>query len=155
MGGSSDDIIPSVFIGYSDGYKILDHFTYKDGHKNVVVRITDNAPFDIFTIHPVAIVFGICFIIMLGITVFNCIQNIRRERRHRLPENSLKKISTKKFIAGYEAHYETCCICLHYFTIGDKLRIMPCDHAYHIKCIDPLLLKNKRVCPQCRKSVCK
>ena len=153
MGWSSDDIIPSVFIVYSDGYKILDHFTYKDGHSNFVVRITDNAPFDIFTIHPVAIVFGICIIIILGVTVFNYIQNIRRERRHRLPENSLKMIPTKKFIAGYETHYETCCICLDDFTIGDKLRILPCVHAYHVMCIDPWLLKNKRVCPQCRMKV--
>ena len=37
--------------------------------------------------------------------------------------------------------------------LGDKLRILPCDHAYHVKCIDPWLLKNKRVCPQCRKKV--
>ena len=37
--------------------------------------------------------------------------------------------------------------------MGDKLRILPCGHAYHMKCIDPWLLKNKRVCPQCRKKV--
>jgi len=154
MGGSSDDLIPSVFIGYSDGYKILEHFTFKAGHSEYVVRITDNAPFDINAyLLPFAIVVGICFIIMLGIMVFKCIQDRRRERRHRLPKSSLKKIPTKKFVAGDEAHYETCCICLDDYTIGDKLRILPCDHAYHVKCIDPWLLKNKRVCPQCRKKV--
>jgi len=154
MGGSSDDLIPSVFIGYSDGYKILEHFTYNAGHHDYVVRITDNAPFDINAyLLPFAIVVGICFIIMLGIMVFKCIQDRRRERRHRLPKSSLKKIPTKKFVAGDEAHYETCCICLDDYTIGDKLRILPCDHAYHVKCIDPWLLKNKRVCPQCRKKV--
>jgi len=123
------------------------------GNMNVV-RITDNAPFDINAyLLPFAIVVGICFIIMLGIMVFKCIQDRRRERRHRLPKSSLKKIPTKKFVAGDEAHYETCCICLDDYVIGDKLRILPCDHAYHIKCIDPWLLKNKRVCPQCRKKV--
>ena len=37
--------------------------------------------------------------------------------------------------------------------VGDLMRILPCDHTYHKKCIDPWLLKNKRVCPQCRKKV--
>jgi len=154
MGGDSDDLIPSVFIGYSDGYKILEHYTFSKGEGEYVVRITDNAPFDINAyLLPFAIVVGICFIIMLGIMVFKCIQDRRRERRHRLPKSSLKKIPTKKFVAGDEAHYETCCICLDDYVIGDKLRILPCGHAYHIKCIDPWLLKNKRVCPQCRKKV--
>jgi len=154
MGGDSDDLIPSVFIGFSDGNKILEHYTYSAGKHEYVVRITDNAPFDINAyLLPFAIVVGICFIIMLGIMVFKCIQDRRRERRHRLPKSSLKKIPTKKFVAGDEAHYETCCICLDDYVIGDKLRILPCDHAYHIKCIDPWLLKNKRVCPQCRKKV--
>jgi len=154
MGGDSDDLIPSVFIGFSDGHKILEHYTYYTGHHDYVVRITDNAPFDINAyLLPFAIVVGICFLIMLGIMVFKCIQDRRRERRHRLPKSSLKKIPTKKFVAGDEIHYETCCICLDDYVVGDKLRILPCDHAYHIKCIDPWLLKNKRVCPQCRKKV--
>merc|ERR1719376_928735 len=154
MGGDDDNLIPSVFIGYSDGYKILEHYTFSKGAGEYVVRITDNAPFDINAyLLPFAIVVGICFIIMLGIMIFKCVQDRRRERRHRLPKSSLKKIPTKKFVAGDEAHYETCCICLDDYVIGDKLRILPCQHAYHMKCIDPWLLKNKRVCPQCRKKV--
>merc|ERR1712080_408814 len=89
----------------------------------------------------------------MGNMIFKGIQDRRRERRHRLPKSSLKKIPTRKFALGDEVHYETCCICLDDYELGDKLRILPCDHAYHMKCIDPWLLKNKRVCPQCRKKV--
>jgi len=154
MGGERDDVIPSVFVGHTDGEKLREHYTYEAGKGAFVVRITDNQPFDINAyLLPFAIVVGICFIIMLGIMIFKCIQDRRRERRHRLPKSSLKKIPTKKFVAGDEVHYETCCICLEDYTLGDKLRILPCSHAYHMKCIDPWLLKNKRVCPQCRKKV--
>jgi len=154
MGGDNDDLIPSVFLGHADGEKLLKHYTFDFDHGKYVVRITDNAPFDINAyLLPFAIVVGICFVVMLGIMIFKCIQDRRRERRHRLPKSSLKKIPTKKFCAGMEAQYETCCICLDDYVPGDKLRILPCDHAYHVKCIDPWLLKNKRVCPQCRKKV--
>jgi len=154
MGGDRDDVIPSVFVGHTDGAKMMAHYTYAKGRGAFVVRLTDNQPFDINAyLLPFAIVVGICFIIMLGIMIFKCVQDRRRERRHRLPKSSLKKIPTKKFVAGDEAHYETCCICLDDYVIGDKLRILPCQHAYHMKCIDPWLLKNKRVCPQCRKKV--
>ena len=154
MGGSNPDLIPSVFIGHSDAVRLMAQYTFETGHGSYVVRLTNNAPFDINSyLLPFAIVVGICFLIMLAIMIFKCIQDRRRERRHRLPKSSLKKIPTKKFEAGDEERYETCCICLDDYVLGDKLRILPCDHAYHMKCIDPWLLKNKRVCPQCRKKV--
>eukprot|EP00088_Acartia_fossae_P058842 TRINITY_DN6930_c0_g1_i2.p1 TRINITY_DN6930_c0_g1~~TRINITY_DN6930_c0_g1_i2.p1 ORF type:complete len:548 (-),score=152.69 TRINITY_DN6930_c0_g1_i2:542-2185(-) len=152
MGGDADVLIPSVFVGKTDGEKILGMFSYPT--LKFYVRITENPPFDINSyLLPFAVVVGICFLIMFGIMVFKCIQDRRRERRHRLPKSSLKKIPTKKFTAEDESRYETCCICLEDYELGDKLRILPCNHAYHMKCIDPWLLKNKRVCPQCRKKV--
>ena len=57
----------------------------------------------------------------------------RRRRRHRLPKSALKKLPIHKFKDGDP--YETCCICLDDFEEGDKLRILPCDHGYHYKCI--------------------
>jgi Ring finger domain len=32
-------------------------------------------------------------------------------------------------------------------------RILPCRHAYHTKCIDVWLTKNRRVCPVCKRKV--
>jgi len=92
MGGYGDDLTPSVFIGFSDGNWILEHYTFSAGNREYVVRITDNGPFDIDTCNQVnlltfAIVVGICFIIMLGIMlVFKCIQDRGREKRHRIPK---------------------------------------------------------------------
>ena len=112
--------------------------------------------------------------------VVKCIKDRRRMRRYRLPSSSLKNIPTAKFKKGDP--YDTCAICLEDYVDGDKLRILPCSHgnrlsekpiveklwpnchllwfffflsfvAYHCKCIDPWLTRNRRVCPVCKRRV--
>eukprot|EP00164_Ancoracysta_twista_P003300 GFYU01004408.1.p1 GENE.GFYU01004408.1~~GFYU01004408.1.p1 ORF type:complete len:653 (-),score=99.19 GFYU01004408.1:241-2199(-) len=48
----------------------------------------------------------------------------------------------------------TCCICLGDYEEGDKLRELPCTHAFHQPCIDGWLTSNSSpVCPLCKGSV--
>mmetsp|Transcript_24866 Transcript_24866/g.44915 ORF Transcript_24866/g.44915 Transcript_24866/m.44915 type:complete len:276 (-) Transcript_24866:501-1328(-) len=42
-----------------------------------------------------------------------------------------------------------CTVCLESYTDGDKIRILPCHHRFHMSCID-LWLSNKRFCPLCK-----
>jgi len=151
MGGDDNTLISSVFIGQSDAKLLLERFSYPM-NPEVYLLISDDEPFDINAyLLPFAIVVGICFLVMLCIVVYKCCQDHRRSRRHRLPKSALKKLPIIKYKAGDP--YETCVICLDDFVEGDKLRVLPCDHGYHSKCIDPWLVKNKRICPQCRKRV--
>lgn len=51
--------------------------------------------------------------------------------------------------------YNECIVC------GDNLKeeqdiiILPCEHIYHVECIEPWLCKNSNKCPICRKEVAK
>lgn len=83
--------------------------------------------------------------------IVKCLREQRRMRRYRLPSNLLKKIPTIKFTKG--SNYDMCAICLDDYIDGEKLRVLPCSHAYHTKCIDPWLTKNRRVCPICKRKV--
>uniref|UniRef100_A0A1L8DSY0 RING-type E3 ubiquitin transferase n=1 Tax=Nyssomyia neivai TaxID=330878 RepID=A0A1L8DSY0_9DIPT len=142
--------IPSMFVGENTGKIILYNYLNQDGY---VLVLNDDLPFNINThlILPFSIVVGLCFVIMIGFMVVRCIRDQRRLRRRRLPSSVLKKIPTIKFTKQY--NYETCAICLDDYIEGERLRLLPCSHAYHTKCIDPWLTKNRRVCPICKRKV--
>ncbi|XP_018323735.1 E3 ubiquitin-protein ligase RNF13 isoform X2 [Agrilus planipennis] len=142
--------IPSVFVGETTGSMIKELYTY---NKDYFIIINSELPFNINThlLLPFAIVVGICFIVMVIFMIVKFIKDRRRQRRHRLSSSALNKIPVCKFAKGDP--YDTCAICLDDYVEGEKLRILPCAHAYHTKCIDPWLTKNRRVCPVCKRKV--
>jgi len=151
MGGAdADDInITAVFVGEDDGLIMLSRYQYERGFK---ILITDELPFNINNyLLPFAIIVAICFFVMLIFMIVKCVKDRRRMRRYRLPSSCLKTIPTLKFKKGDP--YDTCAICLEDYADGDKLRVLPCSHAYHCKCVDPWLTRNRRVCPVCKRRV--
>ena len=142
-------LIPSVFVSELTGLIIKENYLYDELY---FVLINDNIPFNItHLLLPFAIVVGICFLVIVIFMIVRCIKDRRRQRRYRLPNSSLKKIPTHKYTKGDP--YETCAICLDDYVEGEKLRVLPCAHAYHTKCIDPWLTKSRRVCPVCKRRV--
>lgn len=146
-------LIPSVFVSDITGVVIKDNYLY---NQQYFVLINDDLPFNINThlLLPFAIVVGICFLIIVifmvsqmrcqdtvrnilltlvcinclcTIQIVRCIKDRRRQRRHRLPNSSLKKIPTHKYTKGDP--YETCAICLDDYVEGEKLRVLPCAHG--------------------------
>ncbi|KAH9480598.1 putative RING finger protein C57A7.09 [Psilocybe cubensis] len=46
-----------------------------------------------------------------------------------------------------------CAICLSEFAKGDKVRVLPCHHIFHLHEVDEWLIQRKKLCPVCKADV--
>ncbi|CAG9537511.1 unnamed protein product [Cercopithifilaria johnstoni] len=143
-------VIPVVMVSYACMTNIMDRFSAEKGYVVAIRAIPGYYDLVKYLIPLIAVV-AFCFVILcISLAVRVC-----RERRHlakkRLSKRNLKKLPVKKFKKGDGE--ESCAICIDDFVDGEKLRILPCNHAYHCKCIDPWLTKVRKVCPICKRKV--
>ncbi|XP_043943601.1 uncharacterized protein LOC122815299 isoform X2 [Protopterus annectens] len=69
--------------------------------------------------------------------------------KKRLSREEINRLPTKVFDPDYCAGKTQCHICFCDYSVGENLRILPCLHDYHTKCIDRWL-KESSSCPVCR-----
>ncbi|CAM4741859.1 unnamed protein product [Rotaria magnacalcarata] len=157
MGPHGRDIkIPSTLITHSDGISIIVNYVYNDSSATSTpqfrIKISTEQLFRFGAyLIPFICIISVSFISLIVFALVRCYIQRRRSRRHRLPRSALKQLKIKKFVKG--DRWEVCAVCLDDFEEGAKLRILPCDHAYHMKCIDPWLVNNRRQCPICKRYV--
>jgi len=52
----------------------------------------------------------------------------------------------------FESQLE-CPICLSQYAKGDKVRVLPCHHIFHLSEVDEWLIQRKKLCPVCKADV--
>merc|ERR1740129_1430888 len=79
-----------------------------------------------------------------------------RPRRHAGVPAGLVEASTRRevYLAGSCGcgEEETCSICCESFQDKESLRVLPCQHSFHMACVDKWLARS-RLCPLCKANV--
>lgn len=108
---------------------------------------------------------GISRIVMLAEALFEVLDQIHRQPMSLslsmvslpAPESVVDsfpvKTQGKSARSQSEDDVTQCYICLAEYEEGDKIRVLPCQHEYHISCVDKWLKEIHGVCPLCRGDV--
>ncbi|XP_031298836.2 E3 ubiquitin-protein ligase ZNRF3 [Camelus dromedarius] len=106
----------------------------------------------------------VCLILLVKIKLK---QRRSQNSMNRLAVQALEKMETRKFNSKSKGRREgscgaldtlsssstsDCAICLEKYIDGEELRVIPCAHRFHRKCVDPWLLQH-HTCPHCRHNI--
>ena len=87
-------------------------------------------------------------------SILRHLQNIEEDLGAQVPLGSAQsqKIPSKKY-SKIDETKEMCAICVDEFEDGEDVRILPCSHIFHSKCIDEWLSNYSSLCPLCKANI--
>ncbi|KAL6856963.1 hypothetical protein ACP4OV_018345 [Aristida adscensionis] len=158
MAGSSSGIhIYAVFISKTSG-EVLKKYSGQSEAELWLIPTYENSAWSIMAISFISL---LAMSAVLATCFFVRRHQIRRERG-RLPEarqfhgmssQLVKAMPSLIFTKVQEDNCtsSTCAICLEDYTVGEKIRVLPCRHKFHAACVDLWLTSWRTFCPVCKR----
>ncbi|KAJ7309870.1 hypothetical protein JRQ81_007944 [Phrynocephalus forsythii] len=161
---------PVVYVKGADAVKLM---TIVNKQKVARARIQHRPPpqpteyFDMGIFLAFFVVVSlVCLILLVKIKLK---QRRSQNSMNRLAVQALEKMETRKFksklpggckgscgaldtLSSSSSAPSDCAICLEKYLDGEELRVIPCAHRFHRKCVDPWLLQH-HTCPHCRHNI--
>ncbi|XP_032032575.1 E3 ubiquitin-protein ligase ZNRF4 [Hylobates moloch] len=146
--------IPSVFVGEAASQDLRVMGCDKSAH---VLLLPDDPPchdLDCHLVLTVSWVLG-CTLVLVGSAFFVLNRLWLWAQACGSRKRPVKTSTSQKAqVRIFTRRNDLCAICLDEYEEGDQLKILPCSHTYHCKCIDPWFSQApRRSCPVCKQSV--
>ncbi|XP_043479187.1 RING finger protein 44-like isoform X2 [Leptopilina heterotoma] len=83
-------------------------------------------------------------------TLLSLAERLGEAKARGLSRTEVDQLPSYKFDSDtHEGDQTNCVVCMCDFEVLQSLRVLPCSHEFHVKCIDKWL-KSNRTCPICR-----
>lgn len=145
--------IPAVFISKQAG-EILMQYVGDESARLYMLPAFENAAWSVMAVSFISV---LAVSAVLSTFFFIRRHHLRRSGSRHLPHETVglskaevKALATVIFSPKDKLNPENCAICLEEYTIGEKLRMLPCNHEFHMPCIDQWLTTRKAFCPICK-----
>eukprot|EP00057_Strongylocentrotus_purpuratus_P007026 XP_011661500.1 PREDICTED: RING finger protein 215 isoform X2 [Strongylocentrotus purpuratus] len=79
-------------------------------------------------------------------------ETLQRLAKQSLSKMSVWKYKRKKYEFSASDSMDSCAVCLEEFFKGQTIRMLPCHHTFHNRCVDSWLIR-KRTCPLCKMDI--
>lgn len=87
-------------------------------------------------------------------SILRQLQQLQLEGQQRpLGTEATKKLPIETYKKLVSSSQEACAICVDDFKDADRMRVLPCNHHFHMECIDEWLINHSDLCPLCKKQV--
>lgn len=157
MAGNSAGInIHAVFVSKASGEE-LKKYGGKDNMELWLIPSSENSAWSIMAISFISL---LAMSAVLATCFFVRRHRIRRDgprdrvrEFHGMSSRLVKAMPSLIFTAVLDDNCtsSTCAICLDDYSVGDKLRILPCRHKFHAICVDSWLTSWRTFCPVCKR----
>ncbi|KAG0521704.1 hypothetical protein BDA96_08G183900 [Sorghum bicolor] len=158
MAGSSSGIhIYAVFVSKASG-EVLKNFS---GHTDVEVWILPTVENSAWSIMGISFISLLAMSAVLATCFFVRRHRIRRDHPripearefHGMSSQLVKAMPSLIFTKVQEDNCTSsmCAICLEDYSVGEKLRVLPCRHKFHAACVDLWLTSWRTFCPVCKR----
>ncbi|KAI4389375.1 hypothetical protein MLD38_001607 [Melastoma candidum] len=158
MSGSSAGIkVHAVFVSRSSGELLKEYI----GPTDVKLLILPSSIYSAWSVMAILFIF---LLAMSGIlATYFIVRRLRirwesprahHDRQfHGMSSHLVKAMPSLVFTSVLEENStsQSCAICLEDYIVGEKLRILPCCHKFHVLCVDAWLTSWRTFCPVCKR----